>query len=188
MRQQRRIPLFNGFTLVELVVVLALFSLVLLFCYQAFSTSVAVQEKVSGAIVEQTQLRAAYSALRSAIESGGLITGDARQLSVELSHASSRWLLDEGAQEVRFKLSASGELWQQQDGRLPSKLVLERVRAGQFSYLTAKGERLSQWQQANNPRAVILSGLTYHEEYAGSASSESEALPDSSRQWLFLAR
>lgn len=188
MRQTRGTLPSKGFTLVELVVVLALFSMVLLFCYQAFSASVAVQNRVSAAIIAQTQLRTTYGALRSALESGGSITGDARQLTVNLSDASSRWLLDQGVKRVRFSLTDSGQLWQQLDGRLPSELLLEQARGVQFSYLTAKGERVSEWQALSNPQAVVLTGLSSRLEGADTTPSAAVIEPEPSVQWLFLTR
>ena len=154
----------DGFTLLELIVALALFSLILSFAYQALVTSVDVHSRVSDSISSQEQLRIAHRTLRNAVGSGGRISGTSGVLEIDLDSATTQWSLN--ARFVSFQIRNGNELWQFVDKQVQGELLLNASADLTFGYLNQASDVYLNWNENTNPQAVSL-GNILNDETAG---------------------
>ena len=144
----------NGFTLIEMVLALSIFSLILLMAYQALVSSSQAKLRVSNAVDQQSERRSAYRTLGNAIDSLATINGDRHFIEFDLSSADSPWL--EGADRLRLEIAADHSLWAYIDDQQPGSRLLELGDQAEFSYLD-DGLSQMRWSKAIRPNAIELS-------------------------------
>jgi prepilin-type N-terminal cleavage/methylation domain-containing protein len=144
----------NGFTLIEMVLALSIFSLILLIAYQSIVSSSQAKLRVSNAIDQQSERRSAYRTLSNAIDSQASISGDRYAIEFDLSSANSRWL--EGADRLRLVIADDQSLWAYVDNQQPGSRLLGSLDQIEFSFVN---DGLSQpnWNNASPPSALELS-------------------------------
>lgn len=144
----------NGFTLIEMVLALSIFSLILLIAYQAVVSSSQAKLRVSNAVELQSERRSAYRTLSNAIDSQALINGDRHSIEFDLSSADSPWL--EGVDRLRLVIADDQSLWAYIDGQQPGSRLLSWIDQAEFSYFN---DDISQpnWNKASRPSAIELS-------------------------------
>jgi prepilin-type N-terminal cleavage/methylation domain-containing protein len=144
----------NGFTLIEMVLALSIFSLILLIAYQAVVSSSQAKLRVSNAVDLQSERRSAYRTLSNAIDSQASISGDRYAIEFDLSSADSPWL--EGADRLRLVIADDQSLWAYIDGQQPGSRLLGSIHQAEFSYVN-DGISLLNWNKASQPSAIELS-------------------------------
>ena len=166
-----------GFTLLELIVALALFSLILGFVYQVLVTSVDVHDRVSDSISSQERVRIAHRTLSDALASGGRFSGESRLLEIDLGSAITQWSLS--AQLVRFEIRNGNELWQFMDKQTNGEMLLREPINLRFGYLDETNQVYLSWEEGKNPQAVSLGQVL---------SGETTARQPTNPKWLFLTQ
>ncbi len=144
----------GGFTLIETVLAMSIFSLILLIAYQTLVTGAQAKQRVSESASLQTQQRSAYRTLANAFDAGARVIGAQHTIEIDLTTGDSIWL--EEAKNIEFALTPDGELWAYVDVDQQASLLLSQLDQAKFSYFAA-GERHSQWNSKLSPSAVDLS-------------------------------
>jgi prepilin-type N-terminal cleavage/methylation domain-containing protein len=180
----------KGFTVLELVVGLALFSLVLSMCYAALLDASKVYQRVSESAVQQQQQRTTYRTLRDALRSGAQVSGDRESLSLDLSSATSLWALT--SSNVRFQIVDGKELWEFHNTNVDGQRLLQKFHGLRFSFGNSEGEMQSHWHRQEPPSRVGLSWSSdpgaNGEGFMDARSSlpESPKSPGDTKTWLFF--
>lgn len=149
----------RGFTLIEMLLALSVFSLIMLVAYQALGASAKAKLRVSQSIDQQSQLRSAHRTLSNALDSRAAINGGRFRLELDMSVADSPWLA--GANSVRFEIDKDGSLTAYIDNNQAS-LLIETLDQPQFRYFTNDATR-SSWAQSDRPSAVEFSWVEHGE-------------------------
>jgi len=144
----------NGFTLLEMVLALSIFSLILLMAYQAVVSSSQAKLRVSNAVDHQSEQRSAYRTLGNAVGSLADINGDRHFIEFDLSYADSPWLEDVG--RLRLVIATDRSLWAYVDDQEPGTRLLGLGEQAEFSYID-DGIRQLSWSKSNRPSAIELS-------------------------------
>ncbi len=143
-----------GFTLIELVMALSIFSLILLIAYQALVQTAQSKLRVSESVNQQNELRSAYRVLGDAFEAGAKLTGHRYRVELDLTMADSRWLA--GSKHIVFEIDEDQALWASLDNDQPSSLLLSALDQAEFRYLD--GEQIhASWDSAQSPALIELS-------------------------------
>ncbi|MBL4672966.1 MAG: prepilin-type N-terminal cleavage/methylation domain-containing protein [Arenicella sp.] len=143
----------NGFTLIEMVLALSIFSLILLIAYQTVVSSSQARLRVSNAIDQQSERRSAYRTLSNAVDSQASVSGDRYSIEFDLSTADSPWL--EGADRLRLVIADDHSLWAYVDGQQPGSRLLREIDQAEFSYFNDGISQLN-WNKASRPSAIEL--------------------------------
>jgi prepilin-type N-terminal cleavage/methylation domain-containing protein len=144
----------NGFTLIEMVLALSIFSLILLIAYQAMVSSSRAKLRVSNSVDQQSERRSAYRTLSNAIDSQANVNGDRYSIEFDLSSADSPWL--EGADRLRLVITDDQSLWAYIDNQQPGSRLLGAMDQAEFSYFDDGVSELS-WNKTVRPNAIELS-------------------------------
>ncbi|MFT6406812.1 MAG: prepilin-type N-terminal cleavage/methylation domain-containing protein [Arenicella sp.] len=151
-----RVPIrpASGFTLIEMVLALSIFSLILLMAYQAIVSSAEAQQRVSQSVDQQNELRSAYRTLSNAFDSQAQFFGDKHSIEFDLSSADSEWL--EGVDWLRLVISNDQRLSAYIDSEAQASRLLSLVDQAEFSYIDGDLKHL-RWDKIQRPNAVELS-------------------------------
>jgi len=151
---KRSLDTVNGFTLIELVLAMSIFSLILLMAYQVLASSARAKLSVSDSVGKQAELRSAYRTLSNAFDSGAQIKGDRHNIELDLTTADSPWLED--AKRISFVLSVDHILSAVVDDQDYESILLDALEQAEFRFFD--GElRHSNWSSIQRPSAIELS-------------------------------
>lgn len=150
-------PRGRGFTLIEMVLALSIFSLIILMSYQVLATTAQAKLRVSQSSDEQTQLRAAYRTLGNAFAARAQLNGDKSKVELNLSRADSTWL--DGTQFISFVILDGQALWAYVDNdEAQASLLLSGLEQAEFKYFVGEQSRAA-WALKSPPVAVELSWI-----------------------------
>jgi prepilin-type N-terminal cleavage/methylation domain-containing protein len=144
----------NGFTLIEMVLSLSIFSLILLIAYQTVVSSSQAKLRVAKSVEQQSELRSAYRTLTNAFDSQASFIGDKHFIEFDLTTAQSPWL--EEAESLRLVLTEDQRLLAYVDGRQSPSPLLSFINQAEFSYLDDDLIQL-RWNRSQPPKAIQLS-------------------------------
>ena len=144
----------SGFTLIEMLLALSIFSLMLLFTYQTIVSSADAKRRVSESVGQQSELRSAYRTLSNAFASKAIFIGDKSSIDFDLSSADSAWL--EGADRLSLVFSKDQSLLAFVDDEAQASRLLSSINQAQFGYIHG-GLRYRQWDKTQRPDLVVLS-------------------------------
>ena len=143
----------NGFTLIEVLLAISLFSLLMLIGYQGIISTATGRANVIEKTERQANLRDAHSSLSNSLAAMTPIQGNSTRLNIDLSQAKSPWLMD--ADSLSFYISQTGELQTELDGASNGAL-LSGLGDAQFSYYSG-GDKFSAWERKQRPELIELS-------------------------------
>lgn len=144
----------SGFTLLEMVLAISLFSLILVIGYQAITMTAKSRLRISTAIDQQESLRVTFRSLSHAFRSIAPLQGKLDRIEFDLSRANSTWL--QGARKIQFIVNADGELWAFLDDDEQGSLLMSSMAGAEFTFIDGD-VRLPTWDSARRPRAIELS-------------------------------
>lgn len=144
----------GGFTLIEMVLSLSVFSLILLIAYQTVVLSSQAKLRVSAAVDQQSDLRSAYRTLSNAFDSQANFIGDRHFIEFDLTTAESNWL--EGAERLRLVISDDQRLLAYIDGQQSPSRLLGLIDQAEFGYLDDDLNH-KEWNKAQAPNVIELS-------------------------------
>ena len=143
-----------GFTLIELVLAMSIFSLILLMAYQALTSSAQAKLRVSQSVEAQSDLRSAYRTLSNAFDSRAQIKGDTHSIELDLTTADSAWL--EGAKRIQFVIGDDQALWAYIDRQSQASRLFSGLELAEFRYIDGDLSHRN-WRNSQRPDAVELS-------------------------------
>lgn len=146
----------KGFTLIEMVLALSLFSLILLMGYQAIASTSQSSKRLSAVTEQQQELRATFRSLDNAFKSMAPLKGDRFNVEFNLSDADSPWL--SGSKFIRFNINTEQELWAFLDEDPIGTLLSANMTGAEFTF-HSKERVLSAWDSSKQPQAMELSWL-----------------------------
>ena len=150
----------SGFTLLEMVLAMGLFSLILVMGYKAITMTAKSRSRVSTAIDQQESLRATFRSLSHAFNSIAPLQGRRNQIEFDLSRADSSWL--QGSKKIQFVVTTDEKLWAFLDDDEQGTLLMSSMVGAQFAFIDGD-VRLSNWDSARRPTSIELSWLKGNE-------------------------
>lgn len=143
----------KGFTLIETVLTLSIFSLILLVAYQAMIISAEGRERVSKLAEQQNQLRTTYRSLSNAFDSQAQLKGSQSQIEFDLSTSDSTWL--SGAKQLRFVIHDDVSLRAYLDNQQQYSVLMANLINPEFAYFNGESMQNS-WNSLQRPIAIEL--------------------------------
>lgn len=153
-KHHRFTPTYNsslGFSLIELVVSLSVFSILVIISYSALTSTFQQDQALEKVLDWEAEQRSAYQILTLAFATRARLVGDSNSINVMLN----------GADDPAFMQYDNLELWwdngaalyaKGNTAKLPSQL-LEFARDGEFFFLSGDQE-LSRWTSTSLPDAL----------------------------------
>ena len=142
----------SGVTLLELVVVLGLFSLIATLTFQGLSDTISNRAAVQKEVETQSKMAYAHRALSSAVESMASLKGNQNQLTFYLNSADSGYYPQANTQSfiiqnrsIKFILDSS----------ISETSLIDDFDSASF-YFVKNGERLSDWRKSEKPDLLGL--------------------------------
>jgi len=143
----------RGFTLIEVLISISIFSLLILIAYQALSLTAVSKQTIANESTAQSELRSAHRLLSNLMRSGASINGEAQQMVVDLGSASTAWLA--GSETLFLGLSEAQDLFAEIDNEAEQSVLLYGLDSFRFRYFD-RGEFSDEWRSQQAPSAVIL--------------------------------
>jgi prepilin-type N-terminal cleavage/methylation domain-containing protein len=143
----------GGFTLIEMLLALSLFSLLLTMGYQTIAAESNNSARVTQALQQQASLRATYRSLTNAFKSMAPVTGNQFEITFDLSRADSPWL--QGSKVIRFVINAEQEMWAYIDDDDKGTQLIQNIDRAEFAFVSNQTS-LGQWQSPRRPNALEL--------------------------------
>ncbi|NND00611.1 MAG: prepilin-type N-terminal cleavage/methylation domain-containing protein [Gammaproteobacteria bacterium] len=144
----------HGFTLIETLLALLLFTLILTMGYQSIVSASQARKLVVENVDRQHALRITHRTLGQAISSNGLLSGDLTHLEINLRGATSGWLPDN--RSITLSINSQGQLLARLDEQQYSEILLDGLYQAQFNYLEDQISHAS-WNKKIQPHLVELS-------------------------------
>ena len=143
----------RGFTLIEMMLVITVFSLMLTIAYQSIVASAQANSIVAVRIADQAMLRAAHRTLQQAFASGARINGSVDRMEIDMRYADSHWL--DGTEKVLLRIGSGGELHAFADNSRKATVLLNGLEKLRFLYMS-EGLEYSAWDQQVRPDSIVL--------------------------------
>ena len=121
-----------GFTLIEVLVSLTLFSLIIAIAYQSIISTATGRSLLVEKVDRQYALRAAHLTLKNAFSSGSLVWGDRQQIEFDLATSDTPWLL--GTQKLMLTINKQGQLLAKLDNAADNSVLMNKLDQAAFMY------------------------------------------------------
>ena len=142
-----------GFTLIEIMLVITLFSLLMTMAYQSIVAGAQAKSIVQARVSQQSMLRAAHRTLQHALSSGARIRGSSDRVEIDLRYADTDWL--DGVDKMQLFANRAGELSAVTDNSSGPTVLLKKLERHGFRYLSG-GLEYAVWGQEQRPDAVVF--------------------------------
>ncbi len=143
----------QGFTLIEVLISISIFSLLMLIAYQALSLTAQSKQAITNESSRQAELRTTHRLLSNLLSSGASFSGELQWLEIDLSSANTAWLA--GGESLILGVSESQDLLAELDGETEQSVLLSRVDSLSFRYFD-RGEFSEQWRSKQVPSALVV--------------------------------
>lgn len=143
----------RGFTLIEVLISISVFSLLMLIAYQALNLTAQSKQAITNESSKQAELRTAHRLLSNLMSSGASFKGESQRIEVDLSSARTDLLA--GSDTLFFGLSDSRDLLAELDTEAEQSVLLHELDALSFRYFD-RGELSDQWRSKQVPSAIVL--------------------------------
>ena len=143
----------RGFTLIEVLISISVFSLLMLIAYQALGLTAQSKQAIAKESSAQSELRTTHRLLSNLMTSGASFSGELQWIEVDLSTATTAWLA--GSDNLFLGVSDSQDLLAELDGETEQSVLLSGVDGLSFRYFDGK-EFSQQWQSKQAPRALVV--------------------------------
>ena len=142
-----------GFTLIEVMLVLTLFSLLMTMAYQSIVAGAQAKSIVQARVSQQSMLRSVHRTLQHALSSGARIKGASDRVEIDLRYADTDWL--DGVDKMQLFANGEGELRAAVDDSPGPTVLLGNFKRHGFRYLSG-GLEYPLWNQVQRPDAVVF--------------------------------
>ena len=150
-----------GFTLIEVLVSLSLFSLIIAISYQSIISTATGRSLLLAKVDRQYALRASHLTLKNAFISGSMVRGDRQQIEFDLAAANTSWLL--GSRKLVLTISKQGQLLANVDDAKTNSVLMNNLDQAKFSY-HSKGVGQTEWPGKTSPDWAELSWVENGEQ------------------------
>lgn len=145
----------SGFTLLELLISLTMFSLLMTMGYQSLTTLALNQRNIERHSELQSNKGLSHLALRNALNSGAVLTGAPNAFELKLNSVDTLYF--PSSTSISFAIKEGSLLSKTNNDARPTELMSDLEEAS-FSYLDT-GQRYARWSQPKPPQMLEFSWL-----------------------------